>query len=157
MYGPNEHRREQLLTRGEEQVPDVAGESEQFVLPTDFLLDRLRHRFHFTPKLTHVKTVAQPQREQFVGDVQGHQNGDALVAEHLAGVAQVAHLIVEILDSFAQARLFLGLACDAVTALEDGDLDGVVVAAYRPSSGIRLTSAVKRLRAASIFSVSRRF
>lgn len=145
------------MIRGEEQSPDASGHSKQIVLSTHFLLDRLRHRFHFTPKLTHVKTVAQAQREQFVRDIQGDEDGDALVPEHLAGVTQLTHLGVEILDRFAQARFLFGFASDAITAFEDGDLDRVVVAAYRPSSGIRLTSAVNRLRAASIFSVSRRF
>lgn len=92
-----------------------------------------------------------------MGDIEGDQDRDTFVAEHFAGVAQLAHLGVEILDCLAQAQLLFRFARDAIPAFEDGDLDRVIVAAYRPSSGIRLTSAVKRLRATSIFSVRRRF
>jgi hypothetical protein len=89
-----------------------------------------------------------------VRDVQRRHDGDALDADDLAGVTNLAHLPVQVLDCLQEVCLLLLAAGDPEAAVQDADLDTLRLLLQSASSGIRLSRLSRRWRADSILSVS---
>src|SRR6476661_1123758 len=123
------------------------------------LIDECLYAIHSTLDLTHVKTTVDLRRKQFVGDVERGHDRDPLESDHFSAVANIEHLLVEIVDGFEQAGLFLVGACDAKLAPHDRDLKALRFAhgAAPPSSsaGICASSASSREVAELTFSSRR--
>ena len=66
-----------------------------------------------------------PLFQQLIADVQRHHHGDALEADHLAAVAHLAHLLVEVARRFEQIGRLLRRAGDLILLVEDTNHHGI--------------------------------
>ena len=72
--------------------------------------------------------AATLQQQEFMRNIERRHDGDAFVADHLAGVADFAHFFVEVLHRGRQLPLFAAGGGDAKFAAHhiDGDAFGVL-------------------------------
>src|SRR6185295_20393883 len=76
------------------------------------LLDASRHR-------TLQFRILLAQAQQLIGHVQGRHDGDAIRADDFSSVADLAHLLVEVLGGVEQIGAFIGGAGNEIFLLED--------------------------------------
>src|SRR5262249_36956549 len=116
---------------------------EQFVLLDHRLIDGYLHGHNSTLNVIAVKTIFSPRPEELVRDVERAHHRHALDVVALRGVADLAHLRVEIGDGGEQLGLLLGPARDLVFAAHDlhGKLRRVV---HFASPGSRASRASSR-------------
>jgi len=103
-----------MLVRERRPLRTLQGNSEQLALIMHRLIEQCLHAFHSTLQLRDVK-AADLGREQLVRDVERGHDRDALVPDHLAGVADLAFRRGEPkIDGMSASGSAAGVSPDAV-------------------------------------------
>ena len=126
---------------------------EQLILLRERCIDGCLHGIHYTLKFGHVKTCAEARGEQFVGDVQGGHDGDALDRCDLAGIADFAHFFVKIINHIKKFGALVFRACDTQFAIQYRNIKGLNLVAVNASSGNCTSNFCRRVLAVVILSL----
>src|SRR5688572_12240572 len=124
-----------MLVKEHRPLRTLQGNSKQLALIVYRAIEHGFHAFHSTLQFRDVK-AADLRREQLVRDVERGHDRDALEPDHLAVVADLAHLLVEVVDGVEQPLLLALRARDAKFAPHDVDLEALWFRAHASSSGI---------------------
>src|SRR3989304_1063530 len=108
-------------------------------------------------RLAEIESGSELGRKQLVRQVERHHHRDALGAGHLAGLAHIVHLAVEVGHRLPQRLALAVFAGDLVAAAEDADFERFGAGRHADfQSGRRAMSCSSRALAGSMRALRRR-